>query len=524
MMTSVINRITGRCGSPAHSIRVYQNDGQISLALSELDERAFAVARYLDSEGLKPGDHIGIISRNCLEWIVLDLAAIKLKVVTAGFEAGRFQASRELMDAFGLKMIFSDAAGDAPGIRNIGYLKNVPSADAKRDIPSVTYNPGETTTIKFTSGSTGKPKGLAATVASIDASLEAVQQIFAHGPTDKILVFLPLSLLQQRYWIYSALCHGHDIVVSTYELVFHALQREHPTVVMGVPGFFDVVKRKIETTAREEEPNPDKMPDDARAALYQHCAKRVIGTRIRYLWTGSAPASLSTLAFFKACGLPIYEGYGMNETCIVTKNHPGAARLGSVGKPVAGKSVYIDDDGVVIVRSRHPVNTRYTFCEPGESEKIFLPNGDVRTGDLGYVDDDGYLYISGRADDVVVLDNGKNVLVRPIEEEVKKSAAVGECVLFGSGRPYLVAVICASGEPPDVTAIAEHIEEVNKRHAAEQRIGGYMLAPERFSIENGFLTSQYKPKRKEIFARLEEQMRRLYGGPRVSQGTATTAG
>jgi long-subunit acyl-CoA synthetase (AMP-forming)/predicted choloylglycine hydrolase len=512
-MRSVINCTAGRCGSPNHRINVYQHHGETSLTLSELDLRAHRVAGYLASQGLKQGDRIGIISQNCLEWVLLDLAAIKCKVVTAGFEAGRSIASRELMQAFGLKMIFADHAADVPGVRQIRELDGALIGQGEFAVPKAMYGADDVTTIKFTSGSTGKPKGLAATVGSIDSSLEAVQQMFGHGPRDKILVFLPLSLLQQRYWIYSALCHNHDVVVTTYELVFHALRREHPTVVMGVPGFFEVLRRKIEGRARELTSEFDQLSSDKQAVLCRECAAQILGTRIRYMWTGSAPASAATLAFFQRCNLPIYEGYGMNETCIVTKNHPGASRLGSVGKPVAGKSVYIDKDGVVIVRSRHPVNTQYIFCEPGESERIFLPNGDVRTGDLGYLDADGYLYVTGRADDVIALDNGKNVQIRPIEEEVKACAVIAECVLFGAGRPYLVAVISAT-DPPDASAIADHIKRVNGKHGKDQRIGSYMLSPEIFSVENGLLTSQYKPKRKEIFARFREQIAQLYGAPR----------
>ena len=522
-MRSAINCIAGHCGSPSHSINVYQHHRRTSLTLSELDARAHRLAGYLASQDLEQGDRIGIVSQNCLEWVLLDLAAIKCKVVTAGFEASRFIASGELMRAFGLKMIFADHAADVSGVRQIRELDEVLAGYGERPVPKAMYSADDVTTIKFTSGSTGKPKGLAATVGSIDSSLEAVQQMFDHGPRDKIFVFLPLSLLQQRYWIYSALCHNHDIVVTTYELAFHALKREHPTVVMGVPGFFEVLRRRIEGRARELTSEFDQLPSDEQAVLCRDCAAQILGTRIRYMWTGSAPASPATLAFFQRCNLPIYEGYGMNETCIVTKNHPGASRLGSVGKPVAGKSVYLDKDGVVIVRSRFPVNTRYMFCEPGESERIFLPNGDVRTGDLGYLDANGYLYITGRTDDVVALDNGKNVQVRPIEEEVKACTAIFDCVLFGVGRPYLVAVISAT-DPPDASAIDEHVKRVNSKLGKEQRIGCYLLSPEIFSIENGLLTSQYKPKRKEIFARFRERIAGLYGDSSASRVTSTTPG
>ena len=118
----------------------------------------------------------------------------------------------------------------------------------------------------------------------------------------------------------------------------------------------------------------------------------------------------------------------------MAKNHPGAHREGSVGQVLPGKQVLFDADGVISVRSDYPVNSRYEYAAPGESERIFRPGGVVRTGDLGYLDEDGFLYISGRADDVIVLDNGKKVIVAPIEERLKASPLIEECVVSAARR------------------------------------------------------------------------------------------
>ncbi|MEU6368581.1 AMP-binding protein [Streptomyces sp. NPDC046931] len=489
MTQDTLGRIVAAEPGDGH-IRVASLLGTQTLTLRELYRRSGRVARWLMGQGVGPGDRIGILAANGLEWVLLDLAALRLKAETAGFEPGKFAPTGDLIRRYGIRLLFTDRPAEAPGAIPIGEVAEV----AQRvdldgaPLPPVTWDPKDVTTIKFTSGSTGEPKGLGATAGSIDSSLRAVQQIFEHVPGDDLFVFLPLSLLQQRYWIYSALLHGHDVTVSTYEAAFAALRRVRPTVVMGVPAFYETAKRQIQARMRRA----------GKGGTVGQAARAVFGDRIRYLWTGSAPAAPSMLRFFTEAGLPIYEGYGLNETCIVTKNHPKAHRDGSVGRVLPGKEVLIGEDGVVSVRSEHPVNDHYAYCRPGDSERVFVPDGTVRTGDLGYVDEDGFLFIRGRADDVIVLDNGKKVIVRPIEEDMKADPAIAECVLFCPGQTELVAVVSPATEPADEKAIAARLAVTNAARAADERIGRAIVADPAFSIDNGLLTSQYKPKRGRI--------------------------
>jgi long-chain acyl-CoA synthetase len=227
-------------------------------------------------------------------------------------------------------------------------------------------------------------------------------------------------------------------------------------------------------------------------------ARRRFGERIRYLWTGSAPAGADLLRFFTSVGLPIYEGYGLNETCIVSKNRPGASREGSVGRVLPGKQVLLDPDGVISVRCDHPVSRRYEHAPAGTSERVFGADGIVRTGDLGYLDEDGYLFIRGRADDVIVLGNGRKISVRPIEEHMRTSPAVEECVLFCPHETHLVAVVSPSLEPPDEAAIAAQLALTNATVAHDAPIKRVVVARRRFSVENELLTSALKPRRRRI--------------------------
>jgi long-subunit acyl-CoA synthetase (AMP-forming) len=208
--------------------------------------------------------------------------------------------------------------------------------------------------------------------------------------------------------------------------------------------------------------------------------------------------------------VPLYQGYGLNETCIVAKNYPGANRVGSVGKVLPNKTVRFDERGVLIVGSRNPITRRYSWCSPGDNERMFLPSGEVVTHDLAYLDEDNYLYVLGRVDEIIVLSTGRNILVAPIEERLKDHASVQECVLYGHGKPFLTALVSTASAVADRSAIESHIRATNATLFLEQQIRGLVISPEPFSIENGLLSSQFKPLRERIYAHLANEIERVY--------------
>jgi long-subunit acyl-CoA synthetase (AMP-forming) len=500
---SVLSKVIAGPPPGDHQVSFRRLDGSTVMSLAELHGRARRLAAALRCEGVRPGDRIGILAANSPEWVLLDLAALMLKAVTAGFEPGKFEPGPELTARYALTLLFTDRPASGPGIRplsDVGALiERAGPADAAA-LPPAEFGPAEPTTIKFTSGSTGEPKGLAATAGSIGSSISAVQEMFGHGPGDNLFLFLPLSLVQQRYWVYSALAYGHDLTIATYEAAFPALRAAGPTVVMGVPAFYETARRHIEAQAARGAPSGSAPELGAAPEALRDAAAGLFGDRIRYLWTGSAPARQDTLRFFTAAGLPIYEGYGLNEACIVAKNHPGAHREGSVGQVLRGKQVLVDSAGVISIRSDFPVNTRYEYAAPGASERVFQPGGIVRTGDVGYLDADGFLFIKGRADDVIVLDNGKKIIVAPLEEYFRASPAIEECVVFCPAQTRLVAVVSPSGDPADEAAIAAWLAAANAEFGADEQIADVVIARPRFTIANGMLTSQFKPRRAQIAA------------------------
>lgn len=485
-MSGHLNHLVRQGPVPGHHVTFARLGRTERLSLQDLYAGAGRVAGHLAGLGLGRGDRIGIVAANCLEWVLLDLAALRLGAVTAGLEPEKFAARPGLVADYDLKLLFTDGTVAAQGqIHDLAGIRALLEGGPDLPVPApVPWQPHEVTTLKFTSGSTGTPKALAATVASIDLSLTGVQEIFGHGPGDELFVFLPLSLLQQRYWLYSAMRFGHDLTISTYEAAFWALPRIRPTVVMGVPGFYETARRQMEKRSPEA----------------------IFGDRIRYLWTGSAPAAPDVLRYYAEAGLPLYEGYGLNETCIATKNHPGAHRPGSVGRPLVGKRVLIGEDGVVSIASDHPVNTRYEYAAPGDSERVFRPGGVVRTGDLGHLDEDGYLWIHGRADDVIVLSNGRKVVVRPIEERLKQHPAIEEAVLFHVEGTGLVAVVSPASDGDG--ELAGHLALCNQTLEPDEQIRR-LLVVKPFAESGDLLTSQFKPRRKRIL----ETYRQLINDP-----------
>jgi long-subunit acyl-CoA synthetase (AMP-forming) len=500
----VVNTIaTQVCLDERHRIFFASESGELcSWTLADLDRYAVNLAHRLHTLGVRPGARVGVLSPNRIEWVLVDLAVMKLGGVTAAVEPGRF-GPEHVVDKYGLTLLFAEVESSRGRIHEIGQAAlwardgDVPPGP----LPAFGgYDPADIFQIKQTSGSTGVPKGIETTVVSTNSSMVAVQDMFAHGDGDNILVFLPLWFLQQRFWIYSALVFKHDVALSNFDGAIEMAQAVSPTVLMGVPRFYDDLKARILASGAERD-----------GATRQEAIQAQLGGRVRYLWTGSAPATLATLEFFNDGGVPLYQGYGQNETCIVAKNHPGASRVGSAGKVLPDKTVRFDRDGVLIVANRHPVNTRYTWCSPGDNEKIWLATGEVKTYDLGHLDGDGFLYLHGRVDDVISPSMGPNVLVTTVEEKLCELDGIADCVLYGNAKRFICAIVCLSAPEVDLDELGRRVVAMNGSLREEQRIHAIVVAPHRFSVDNGLLNSQFKPRRKDIHQRYAQELELIYG-------------
>lgn len=471
-------------------------------------ERRFAEVRldvlramaFLRGRGVRAGHRVGILAHNTYEWVVFDLACLGVGAVVVAFDATHDHDLAAECKRHGLVLLLHGpqwhGADGWPAVELHEALRLAPEvADESQVVHR--HEAGAVIAVKFTSGSTGDSKCMEVRRESAEDSIGSVQAMFAHGPGDRILVFLPLHLIQQRYWIYSAIAYGADAVLCAHAFALTVMRSESPTVVMGIPGFFET----LEKTYRTGVPLPEQGP-----ASFQD----YIGGKVRYLWTGSAGIPRGTLEFFEAMRVPMYQGYGTNETCIVSKNHPGMNRLGSVGPLLPHRELRFDDAGQVLVRPRHAVADRYLFQPLQDSRRVFLEDGFVATGDLGRLDADGFLHITGRLKDVVVLSSGRKFNPSHVEQTLKTDPDVLHCHVHGSERPYAVALICLRPGSGGRERAAALVAAANERLRPEERILGFELLDEEFSVGNGLLNAQLKPRRNQIQERYADRLAALY--------------
>ncbi|MEM9494185.1 MAG: AMP-binding protein, partial [Myxococcota bacterium] len=321
----------------------------------------------------------------------------------------------------------------------------------------------------------------------------------------------------------SAILFDYSLLVVPFELAFHAMRRDQPTVVMGVPHFFENLETLFLQTVVAR-----NLASRLRYRLYRLALqllprtllrpgyppfKALLGGRIRYLWTGSAPMGADTLRFFADMGVPLYQGYGTAETGIVSKNYPGHDKPGSVGKPMPTRHIEFDQDRQILIKSTYPLNDRYYRGSAEDNARVFRGDGFVVTGDTGYIDDDGYLYIDGRIKDLVVFSNGRKVFPTPIEKRLMSSELFRQCVVYGDGRPYLVAVVVpedgGDGDGEDAALRAE-LDRLNTTLSPEEQVRDLAIASEPFTFENGLLTSQGKVRRSRVITQYQAQLQALY--------------
>jgi long-chain acyl-CoA synthetase len=269
-------------------------------------------------------------------------------------------------------------------------------------------------------------------------------------------------------------------------------------------------------------------PGPALKAEYEIADRRVLskvrelfGGNLTYALTGAAPVAKEMLEFFNACGVLILEGYGSTETsAVVSANAPDDFKFGTVGKPVPGCEVKIGDaegedgKGEILVKGPHVFQGYHNLEE--ETEEV-LKDGWFHTGDLGTIDDEGYLTIAGRTKEIIVTSSGKNITPTNIEEKISDSPAVSQAIVYGDERPYLVALITVDGKDddddgPDEAAIQKAIDDANKDLANIEQVKKFKVLPRELSQEEGELTPTLKVKREKVYENFKDEIDALYDG------------
>ena len=412
----------------------------------------------------------------------------------------------------------------------------------------------------YTSGTTGPPKGCLLSHRNYRAITDAVvaQSVIEEG--DSTYLFLPLAHAFAILIQFATLELGATIAYWSRDAkkIIPDLVEVSPSYFPSVPRMFEkiytlattnapdkeqlrqavqvgVKVRQLREAGREVPPELQAGFDQAEEALYKN-VRGLFGANIREAVTGAAPIAPEILEFFYACGVPVMEGYGMTETATsATVNRPAGNefRFGSVGKPMVGVEVKIGDDGEVLIKGPN-IFCGYYKNETATSET--LEDDWLHTGDLGFLDEDGFLFITGRKKDIIITAGGKNITPANLENGLKQNRWISQAVVVGDRRPYLIALITLdveeapalaqelgieSAEPAELAAdervraeIQKVVDEVNSHVGPVEQIKRFEILPADLTQETGELTPTLKVKRNVVHEKNAGLIDEVYGEPR----------
>jgi long-chain acyl-CoA synthetase len=579
------NTCVGRCGK----------DGMTWLSSKELLEQIRDASLGLGAIGVETGDRVAIISESRPDWLIADFAILaaggatvpiyptlsspqakyilhdcgaKAAIVSTREQLEKIQLIRHELPHLAAVILFDGwTAADSPStvsfasVLERGHQRMMGEWGAGREFRERArrVRPDALATVIYTSGTTGEPKGVMLSHANLVSNMKAGAFALQISHQDIALSFLPLSHGFERIVAYIYLFSGVTLAFAeSLETIARDIKTVRPTLMTGVPRVFEKLHSRIMEKGLAEpgikaaifrwavgageargyaelRGERESVVGRLRAALADrlvfHKIRENLGDRVRYLVSGSAPLSPSIAEFFQGVGLPIIEGYGLTETApILSVNPPGAPRVGSVGRAIPGVELRIAEDGEILARGP---NVMMGYLNKPEATADALRDGWFHTGDIGAIDEQGYLRITDRKKDLLVTSGGKKIAPQPIEAILKRNPLVAEAVLLGDRRKFAAALIVpeigalerrlkALGRPPssraelatreDVHALyKEIVDALNRELAQFERIKKIAILPVEFSVASGELTPTLKVKRKVIEERYRDRIEALYG-------------
>ncbi|HTM45181.1 MAG TPA: long-chain fatty acid--CoA ligase [Polyangiaceae bacterium] len=529
--------------------------------------------------GIGPGDRVAIIADNRLEWAVLAHATYSRGAIFVPMYES--QAKEDLLFILkdsGAKLVvaandriysmLTALKPDLPELQHLIGLALTKEDPASYDAllaagqmqPTAPLFPAAADAAGFiyTSGTTGTPKGVVLSHGNICANVTAIQQLFdLHG--DRSLAFLPwthsFGQTAELHVLFSMGCSS--AINDDVQNLLANLSEVRPTLLFAVPRIFN---RIYESVHRQIEEKPKAIQNLFHSAI-KNASKRAkgeslslterlglaaadklifgkvrqkFGGRLRLVVSGSAALSPEVAHFIDALGINVFEGYGLTETSpIVSVNYPNHRKIGSVGKPLPGVRVTIravpehTSSGEIVVYGPNVMQGYYRL--PEETAQVLQPDGGFRTGDLGYLDSDGYLFITGRIKEQFKLETGKYVVPGPLEEELKLSPYVGNVLLFGANKPFTVALVVpnhdalkrwaaqagvepgqAAHDPRFKDLIDREVTAASKAFKSYERPRRVALLDQDFTVENGLMTPSQKIRRNAVIAKHSALLESLY--------------
>ena len=568
------------------AVRYKEGDSWVDRSFAEVEEIVRPLALGLIDLGVEKGDRVSILGNTRAEWTYFDFAALTIgAVVVPIYQTNSPEECRYVLENSDAKVVVVEDDEQIEKIREVRdklpkleqIVRMTGSSDdaisseqlaergAKVDASTLkqryeAVGPDDICTFIYTSGTTGPPKGCIISHGNYRAMLDMVAETSVIEPEDVSYLYLPLAhsfaLLIQlgsfdlgatlAYWERDPL----KIVPNLGEL--------RPTYFPSVPRIFE----KIYTTAtsamekagglkkiifdwsikvgkkmREVE-RSGRKPGFLLTRQYAFADKKVLskirglfGGNLRLAVSGAAPINPEILSFFDAAGVLVLEGWGMTETSTAaTISTPDDFKVGTIGKPFPGCEVRIADDGEILVKGP---NVFQGYHKNEEATRETIVDGWLHTGDIGEIDSDGFIKITGRKKDIIITAGGKNITPANLEAEIKQHPLVSQCVVVGDRRPYLVALVTLDPEEAaayskendleetpeqlasnaDVKAsIMAHVEEINENFARVEQVKKISILPQDLSQENGELTPTLKVKRNVVAAKHEPAIEQLYAG------------
>jgi long-chain acyl-CoA synthetase len=556
--------------------RSAQHPGWTELSMSDLVEVVSSLAEQLATLGVQKGCRVAVLSETSSMWAALDMAIISLGGVTVGIyptlpadqvlwllkhseahllicenveQWSRLGDLSQLKDLEHTRLIWPSETGPpriAPAEPNLDFLHQSISKLLPDDICTIVY----------TSGTTGEPKGAMLTHANFVSVIHASVDVIPTQAGDRSIVFLPMAHSLQRFALYRGLAEEVVGYFCTIEDLPETLRIARPHVLVSVPRMLEKVQAQVRAGAKAKGPRAvafleraiadgeqaaelrrlgQRLPLNLRTRLA--FAERLVYRRIRQglggslhtFISGGAALSPQLARWFEAVGIEVLEGWGLTETSApATATPAGAARHGSVGPPLPGVTIRTMNDGELLVES--PGNFQGYFKDPEATAQAFTSDGAFRTGDLGRIDADGYVWITGRKKAIIVTAGGKNIAPVPIEKRLERDL-IGQAVVVGSERPYLVALLALDPDLLEAEArqkgwsggtaewrqraevirrVQSVIDDANQGRASFETVKKFAILPRSLSLEEKELTPTLKLRRAIVLDHFQDQVDSLY--------------
>jgi long-chain acyl-CoA synthetase len=531
-----------------------REDGWREVSWEEAHDRVEGLSRALLARGVRHGDRVAVLSRTRLEWMLLDWAIMSIGAVVVGLyptntasECAYVLGHSETVLAFVeddlQRQKLDSVRGEVPSLREIVDFAGLGAfEETGGEVEPEPVQEDDLATLIYTSGTTGPPKGCMLTHKNL---VTAGARVKSHmqGTEDTVLLFLPMAHSFARICHHAAVFHGSTLALcSDATRVPEAIANVRPTVLPAVPRVYEKIhanvlgeieraggpKRRLGLWAlrvgsrvsrlrRAGRPVPPLLRVQERVAdrLVFAKVRERLGGRLRVGVSGAAPLGLDVLEFFHSLNMLVVEGYGLTETSSsLSVNDPDDYRFGTVGHAVEGCDIRLDVDGEILVRS-DTIFAGY-FKDPEATAAAFTEDGWFRTGDVGELDEDGWLKITDRKKDLIITAGGKNIAPQNLENALKSSRFVSQALVVGDRRPYVTALITlddaeveASGRKPE-ELVQELVDDVNRDRVRVEQIKRFAILPRDFTQEEGELTPTLKLRRKVVHEHFANQIEQLY--------------